>query len=87
MGPELSDGQVGGKGWCGACLHCVPSLVGPCSVRRWSLTATVWLSGLPQDEYRMQLDDQLRHDVKLRPARELMMSEVERKINRSFRPR
>jgi len=40
-----------------------------------------------QDAYRMQLEDQLRHDVKLRPARELMMSEVERKINRSFRPR
>lgn len=40
-----------------------------------------------QDEYRMQLEDQLRSDVKLRPARELMMSEVERKINKSFRPR
>jgi len=40
-----------------------------------------------QEEYRMQLEDQLRHDVKLRPARELMMSEVERKMNKSFRPR
>jgi len=40
-----------------------------------------------RDEYRMQLEDQLRQDVKLRPARELMMSEVERKINKSFRPR
>jgi len=42
---------------------------------------------LAQEEYRMQLEDQLRQDVKLRPARELMMSEVERKINRSFKPR
>jgi len=40
-----------------------------------------------REEYRMQLEDQLRHDVKLRPTRELMMSEVERKINKSFRPR
>jgi hypothetical protein len=34
--------------------------------------------------YRAQLEDQLRLDVKLRPAREMMMSEVERKINRHF---
>jgi len=38
-------------------------------------------------EYRMQLEDQLRFDVKLRPARELMMSEVERKINKTFKTR
>jgi hypothetical protein len=39
------------------------------------------------EEYRMQLEDQLRRDVKLRPARELMMSEVERRLNKSFRLR
>jgi len=38
-------------------------------------------------EYRMQLEDQLRFDVKLRPARELMMSEVERKLNKTFKTR
>jgi len=37
--------------------------------------------------YRMQLEDQLRFDVKLRPARELMMSEVERKLNKTFKIR
>jgi len=31
--------------------------------------------------------EQLRFDVKLRPARELMMSEVERKINKTFKTR
>lgn len=40
-----------------------------------------------QHQYRMQLEDQLRFDVKLRPARELMMSEVERKINKTFKTR
>lgn len=35
----------------------------------------------------MQLEDQLRFDVKLRPARELMMSEVERKLNKTFKIR
>jgi hypothetical protein len=39
------------------------------------------------EEYRMQLEDQLRRDVKLRPARELMMSEVERRLNKSFKIR
>ena len=35
----------------------------------------------------MQLEDQLRFDVNLRPARELMMSEVERKLNKTFKIR
>jgi hypothetical protein len=35
----------------------------------------------------IQLEDQLRFDVKLRPARELMMSEVERKLNKTFKAR
>lgn len=39
-----------------------------------------------QSDYRMQLEDQLRYGVKLRPTRELMMSDVERKINKTFKP-
>mmetsp|Transcript_19595 Transcript_19595/g.65228 ORF Transcript_19595/g.65228 Transcript_19595/m.65228 type:complete len:81 (+) Transcript_19595:204-446(+) len=38
-----------------------------------------------QEIYRMQLEDQLRLDAKLRPARDLMMTEVEKKLNRNFR--
>lgn len=42
---------------------------------------------MAKQQYRMQLEDQLRFDVKLRPARELMMSEVERKLNKTFKAR
>jgi len=39
-----------------------------------------------QVQYRLQLEDQLRHDVKIRPTKELLMSEVERRLNKSLQP-